>query len=487
MDTYRRQLIAVLCGLFGLTASAATRYVDVNSANPTPPYTNWATAANVIQDAVDAAEADDEIVVTNGVYASGGRAVYATMTNRVAVVKPLTLRSVNGPEFTVIQGYQMPDTIMGAAAIRCVYLTSGAVLSGFTLTNGATHTSGDFFQQLTGGGVWCASASAVVTNCTLTGNRAFDGGGAYRGTLNNCALTGNSASWEGGGASRGALNNCRLRGNSAYNNGGGTYQGTLNQCELTGNSSYEGGGAHFGTLSQCVLTGNSASSAGGGAYSGTLNNSIIYYNTSPYGGDYCGGVLDYCCTTPLPAAGTGNITNAPLFVDTNGWSNLRLQSNSPCINAGFNPYAPGEMDLGGEPRVVGGTVDMGAYEFQSPASTLSYAWAQKYGLPTDGSADFSDTDLDGHNNWQECRADTSPTNALSRLALASPKNTPTGVTVTWQSAASRSYFVERGSDLTHVPVFQVLMTNVPGWEGITTITDTTATNGGPYFYRVGVQ
>ena len=51
------------------------RYVDAGSTNATQPYTNWFTAATTIQDAVDAALAGDEIVVTNGLYATGGRAV----------------------------------------------------------------------------------------------------------------------------------------------------------------------------------------------------------------------------------------------------------------------------------------------------------------------------------------------------------------------------------------------------------------------------
>ncbi len=109
-------------------------------------------------------------------------------------------------------------------------------------------------------------------------------------------------------------------------------------------------------------------------------------------------------------------------------------------------------------------------------------------MPTDGSADFADADLDGYNNWQEWRADTVPTKPCPDLRLFMPTNTPTGMTVAWQSVPTRSYFLERGTNVTGPsPIFAPVATGLPGQSGTTTFTDTAATNGGPFFYRVGVQ
>jgi hypothetical protein len=493
--------------------SAAVRYVDASSANPTPPYTNWATAAHVIRDAVDAAVAGDEIVVTNGLYASGGRAVGTNLlVNRVAVDKPLTLRSVNGPEVTIIQGHQVPSTTNGDGAIRCVYLANGASLVGFTLTNGATRATGDNREQF-GGGAWGESTNVMISNCVVVANSASgSGGGVYCGALDHCMLTGNSANGGGGaaectlnhctlsdnvavfggGVTLSTLNNCTVAGNSAHSGviwvgmGGGAADSTLNNCMVTGNSvDYYGGGAVGSTLNNCTVIGNTADYFGAGAYASTLNNCIVYFNTAADQTNYSFSTLNYCCTAPMPTNGVGNITTPPLFVDHPG-GNLRLQSNSPCINAGNNAYAPDPTDLDGNPRVVSGTVDIGAYEFQGSGSLISYAWLQGYGLPTDGAADFADPDADGHTTWQEWRCQTDPTNEASALRLLSVSSVSRNITVSWQSVNGVSYFLERATNLAVSSPFTLVATNLLGKPGTTSYTETNVASLTPVFYRVGV-
>ena len=407
---------------FSISAFADTHYVSLSGSHTTP-FTDWATAARDIQAAIDVAEVGDMVLVSNGIYATGGRVVYGARSNRVAITKPVTVRSVNGPAMTIIQGAgPMGDD----SAVRCAYVGIDAVLEGFTLTNGATRFGPDDERYWCGGGVWCESSS-VLSNCVLTGNSAFQGGGAYGGTLYNCALTGNWGTWHGGGAYGGTLYNCTLTGNSADSGGGashgtlynctltgnsaglgaGAVNGMLYNCTLTGNSAHDAGGAALSTLYNCTLTSNSAfedgggvingtlynctlmgnsahdgggscwgatlynctlasnsASNGGGAYYGTLYNCIVYYNTAPNGSNYLSSTLTYSCTTP-DAGGIGNITNDPRFVNAAA-GDYHLQSTSPCLNVGTNQdWMIGATDLDGHPRLdVSGLVDMGAYEYQ---------------------------------------------------------------------------------------------------------------------------
>jgi hypothetical protein len=76
--------------LLGVNVPAAVLYVNVNNTTPSPPYTNWASAASTIQDAVDVSAVGDTVRVTNGVYTTGGRAVKARpLVNRVGVDKAI--------------------------------------------------------------------------------------------------------------------------------------------------------------------------------------------------------------------------------------------------------------------------------------------------------------------------------------------------------------------------------------------------------------
>ena len=97
-------LSAVCWASLAVKTSAASHYVDANSLMPVAPYGSWSSAAHVIQDAIDAAVPGDEIIVTNSTYATGGKAGSGSIVNRVAVNKAITVRSVNGPEWTHIRG-----------------------------------------------------------------------------------------------------------------------------------------------------------------------------------------------------------------------------------------------------------------------------------------------------------------------------------------------------------------------------------------------
>jgi parallel beta-helix repeat protein len=466
-----------------ITVIDGVYYVNQHNLNPVVPYASWETAATNIQDAIGAAALPGRrlVLVTNGVYRAG--TVNAAGLNRVALTNGIVVRSVNGPVVTVIDGE--------SNGVRCAYLGSGAVLSGFTLRGGQAERGGGAWGEVSGvlshcmltgnsAGEGGGASAAVLHNCTLSNNWAFVGGGASSCALSNSVLIGNSAE-EGGGAAWCDVYNCPLRMNSANGNGGGAVFSRLYNCTLTGNlAGVGGGGAESTSLFNCTLTGNSAS-LGGGAIDCALYNCIASFNS---GLEVVDGSCTYSCTTPL-FPGEGNIANEPAFVNAAA-GDFRLSPASPCINAGRNANSFGSTDLEGLPRIAGETVDMGAYEFEHPTSRLSYAWLQQYGLPTDGSADDADPDSDLFTNWHEWRAGTCPTNALSLLRLFRPLPGPSGVAVSWQSVNNRNYFLDRSTNLGGAPVFVPWKSNLVGQAGTTTVLDADPAIGA-VLYRVGVQ
>ena len=357
-------------------------------------------------------------------------------------------------------------------------------------------------SALNGAGAYAAYSS--FSNCVFWANSATNtaGGIALPGQfqyLDHCTIVSNYAGSNGGGVSgyggeSGTLSYCIVSDNTAGNDGGGTYDTSIANCLLSGNSGAYGGGAFYDnpflTVSGSTIAGNQAMDVGGGLYwkppllPAGITNCIIYDNSAPTYMNYSPTntlSYHYCCIMPLPPAQRGqdnsNITNDPAFANPAG-GDFHLQSNSPCINSGNNAYVTGVTDLDGNPRIVGGTVDIGAYEYQIPVSRVSYAWLQQYGLPITTNIDTSDLDGTGFTVYQDWIAGLNPTNALSVLAMLPPvpTNNPAGLVVSWQSVSNRTYFLQSSTNLGMPPAFSTIQSNIVGQAGTTSFTDTTASN-----------
>lgn len=345
-------------------------------------------------------------------------------------------------------------------------------------------------QATYGGGAY----DSTLEECEVRGNTADSGGGVNQCNLSRCVVTRNVAWSEqtedggyGGGASDSILTDCVVSLNFSADDGGGVVWSSLTNCLVTDNLAAMGGGCSGSELVGCTVVGNYAAIDGGGTFEGWNLNTIVIHNMSGIGNgsNHSIGTFEFSCTLPFPSEGLGNITNTPLFLNMAD-GNFHLQPDSPCINAGRNATSPAGLDLDGLPRVTGGTVDIGAYEFQTPQSTISYAWLQQHGLPNDGSADHSDIDGDRSSNEQEWRAGTDPTNAASVFKLHALVRTPAGLVVSWESVDGRTYYLERSVDpmgLEFVP----WLDQIPGQPGTTSHTDTNNNAAGAIIYRVGVK
>ncbi len=290
-------------------ALSAEYYVNAAQLNDDGDGLSWETAKQVLQSGVDLAASGDTVWVKNGTYAS------VLSLNAVRII------SVKGAQSTTIDAHW---------AGRAVDLEDGAFLSGFTVKNGSIAGPG--------GGVRCAGSNAVISNCVIQANRGLHGGGLFGGQAVDCVVRGNVA--EGG-------------------DGGGVYSTLCRNVVFFDNqASGRGGGAYGASLINCTLSENQAGGSGGGVFGGTLVNSISYFNA---GSDVSGAVATFSCAADVPHHVNGCISGDPLFVDRINRS-FRLQQTSPCRNSGDNSAVTGLTDLDALPRILNGTVDMGAYE-----------------------------------------------------------------------------------------------------------------------------
>ncbi|MBI5116956.1 hypothetical protein HZA56_10835 [Candidatus Poribacteria bacterium] len=184
---------------------ATSNPASVTVLNPTFSFVpdDYAT----IQAALDASTDGDTIIVRDGTYTG------ASNKNLDFRGKALTLQSENGPANCIIN-----CELDGRGFLFHSAEGSGSIVNGFTITNGFT----DY-----GGGIYPYYSSPTITNCVVSGNTAYVGGGILlagsSATIRNCLITNNVATYGGGvyfSLSSAFLKNCTISGNSAYAGGG---------------------------------------------------------------------------------------------------------------------------------------------------------------------------------------------------------------------------------------------------------------------------
>lgn len=369
-----------------------------------------------IQAAIDASVVDDVVIVSPGVYNEnlnfGGKNI---------ILRSIEPKNPSVVSNTIIDG---SHNVWGGSIVTFSGTECGAcVLSGFTITNGrGTYGCGGGIlgngTQATiqyniisenwaasyslpssgfGGGIYDCDGTIqynTITQNHASGNEGFArGGGLYRcdGIIQYNIISYNSV---GGlvwlGACGGGLSDCHgtIQHNIiSYNSVPHFAPGVIPIPDWPPAGLFSGGGLSRcnGTIQNNTIVENIAQSGGGLAKcTGLIRNCIIWGNKN--GQIYDSGADVHYGDIEGGYSGTGSIDADPCFVEPGYWvlrddpnivvepndpnaiwieGDYHLLSDSPCIDAGDPNYMaePNETDLDGEPRIIGGRIDMGAYEY----------------------------------------------------------------------------------------------------------------------------
>lgn len=134
--------------------------------------------------------------------------------------------------------------------------------------------------------------------------------------------------------------------------------------------------------------------------------------------------------------------------------------------------------------VTGGRLNLA----QAVARVIPEEWLIDHGLPTNGSADNADADLDQMSNWDEWFAGTNPTNTVSLLQFegAATLLTNGNFQVRWQSVPGKRYWIESAESLVSPLAFTPIVSNLLSTASLTEYVDVRPATTSR-FYRVGVQ
>ena len=294
---------------------------------------------------------DSSVFIGNEASADGG-ALYCDDANL----------SVEGSTFTGNSAYD------GGAIASC----EGEHKNGFL-----TVKDSSFIQNTAIAGGAIAADSSLIENSRISGNTANLGAGVFLGLTY-------------GSSGSNSLINLTLADNVASHYGGAVYNvgaiSTLIENSLIArNTATLGGGLYLEggetTLLSSTITKNICSDRGGGIWlsdGGVLNvvNSIVAVNTAPQGADVMQYGSQSAARNVLSGyaawnSGANQLTynaNQPLFTNA-GFGDYSLPAGSQAVNRGDNARVSTQTDIIGKTRIIGGTVDLGAYEYSATSPT----------------------------------------------------------------------------------------------------------------------
>lgn len=316
--------------------------------------------------------AGDTVLACAGTYDSGDTMMQDGGTyvrSRAVVPANVTLASKDGRDVTFVKGaaatVEDADSNghgLGADAIRCVTLASGARLRGFTLLDGHTRANvgeaGDQDLQsgceTTGGGVGAfgiARNTCWVEDCMVSNCAAYRGGGDMAVKAKNCIFRNNYACFIGGGTSDAPVYGCLAADNTvdgyALSSVGFAYVPYAESCTACDGIGYADGNSVF---RNCLVTGKFV-------VDGTVDPAKVshcIFNSAQAMG----------VTADWLAATDGTVRSVGLdqiATDADGrpvvGSNLAVDAADPAINE--ETYA---TDASQGQRVYNGATDIGALE-----------------------------------------------------------------------------------------------------------------------------
>jgi parallel beta-helix repeat protein len=403
METHVRRLSFALLSILSVSTALAGTIIHVPADQPT------------IQAAINVASNGDTVLVAPGTYPE----------NINFAGKAITVKSSNGAKVTIIDGAQKGSVVtFNHSETKKSVLKRFTIQNGLADEGGgiAVENSSPTIANNTithngacnGIGIGVGFGSPIIQKNKIVFNTlnpcsgGIGGGGiSLRGAasaeiLGN-TISDNSIGSDGGGISLFAAGTPLIQGNLIRRNQSGGSGGGIvlfNQSDaniinniITNNNAFSGGGIYWLTpsgtrgpflVNNTLVANNSVSTQGSEIFADGFDINALVINTIIVGKSgqtafFCGNFNDVnppgiqfndvynpsgstyggICTDPTGS--NGNISADPLFTSH---TNFRLMAGSPAIDVGDNsaPDLPAK-DFAGHPRIVNGTVDLGAYEF----------------------------------------------------------------------------------------------------------------------------